>query len=473
VLNYIGSLAISLILTMSVIVLVAYLVTRTRFFNEVLLGHYTLRNRLFTILCFGALSIFGTYGGVVLPTGAIANLRDLGPLIAGLFGGPLIGLGAGLIGGIHRYFMGNFVALPCGLASVVAGLLGGFIFYIRKGQHPKIWQVAIIAACMEIVHSGLTLVLATPFAKVWETTENLTIPMMTSNAIGSSIFAFIIINLVKEKKTAAEKEKIRHELERKKVELDAARQIQLSFLPELTPVLGEYQIGAFSLPALEVGGDYYDFIPISDGKWGLVIGDVSGKGLPAALFMAVSRTCIRSNAMGDTTALEAITKANRIISHDSSSGMFITLFYSVLDLKNKKLHYVNAGHNPPIVLPGNGKGKGSIQNGNVRLLEAKGIALGVLDDIVLEEIEIDLAPDDIIVFYTDGVTEAINKQKEQFGQPRLTDLISNNRQLTANALVDKIKTVIMDFTKGEPQFDDFTLFALKVSSAPNPSTSKT
>ncbi len=455
-LNYIGSLAVSLILTMSVIVLVAYLITRTRFFNEVLERHFTLKNRLFAILCFGALSIFGTYGGVVLPTSAIANLRDLGPLIAGLFGGPLVGLGAGLIGGLHRYFMGNFVALPCGLASVVAGLLGGYIYYLRKGEHPKIWQVAIIAACMELVHSGLTLVLAVPFEKVWVTTENLTIPMMTANAIGSSIFAFIIINLVKEKKTAAEKDRIRRELERKRVELDAARQIQLSFLPESTPILKEFQIGAFSLPALEVGGDYYDFIPITEGKWGLVIGDVSGKGFPAALFMAMSRTCIRSNALGDFSASEAIMKANKVISEDSSSGMFITLFYSVLDLKNRKLHYVNAGHNPPIVLPGNGNG------GTIKLLEAKGIALGVVDDIILEEAELDLATNDIIVFYTDGVTEANNVKKEQFGQPRLADLILENRHLTANALVDKIKNDIMDFTKGEPQFDDFTLFALKV-----------
>jgi phosphoserine phosphatase RsbU/P len=448
---------------MSVIVLVAYLITRTRFFNDVLERHYTLQNRLFTILCFGALSIFGTYGGVELPTGAIANLRDLGPLIAGLFGGPIIGLGAGLIGGIHRYSMGNFVALPCGLASVVAGLLGGLIFYIRKGEHPKIWQVAIIAACMEIIHSSLTLVLAVPFEKVWETTKINTLPMMCANAIGSSIFAFIIINLIKEKKTAAEKEKLRSELDRKKVELDAARQIQLSFLPESTPSLKEYQIGAFSLPALEVGGDYYDFIPIAEGKWGLVIGDVSGKGFPAALFMAVSRTCVRANAMGDATACGAITKANRILAQDSTSGMFITLFYSVLDLKQKKLRYVNAGHNAPIVLPGNGHGSG----GSIKLLEAKGIALGVIDDIMLQEVEIDLAPDDIIVFYTDGVTEAINKQEEQFGQPRLAELISRNSNLSANALVEKIKTVIMDFTQGEPQFDDFTLFALKVSPAPN------
>jgi len=190
-----------------------------------------------------------------------------------------------------------------------------------------------------------------------------------------------------------------------------------------------------------------------------VLGDVSGTGVPAALFMALSRTCVRANAMGDATASGSIIKANRIIAHDSSSGMFITLFYSVLDLASKKLHYVNAGHNPPIVMSGNGH---SGNSGKIKMLQAKGIALGVLDDIVLEEMELDLAPDDVIVFYTDGVTEAINRQKEQFGENRLADLIAKNNQLSAPDLVDKIKNDIMEFTQGEPQFDDLTLFALKV-----------
>jgi phosphoserine phosphatase RsbU/P len=450
----IGNLAVNLIETMSFVVLVAYLISRTHFFNEILERHYTVRNTIITILCFGLLSIFGTYGGVKMPFGAVANIRDLGPLIGGLFGGPLIGVGAGLIGGIHRYFMGGIVAFPCSLASVVSGLLGGLIFVIRKGEHPKIWQVALIAPSMEIVHSVLTLIFARPFDAVWDTTKNLTIPMMCANAAGSSIFSFIVLNLVKEKKNKAEKEKLRSELERKKFELEAARQIQLSFLPGSTPSLAEYEIGAFSLPALEVGGDYYDFITISPDKIGLVIGDVSGKGFPAALFMAVSRTCVRSNATDNNTAGTAICNANRILSQDSSSGMFITLFYTVLDLSQKKLSYVNAGHNPPVVFRSADK--------KISTLQGKGIALGVIDEIDLEEKEVNLAENDIVVFYTDGVTEAINHKEEQFGQQRLSDLIVRYNQLTAKELVDKIKSEIMEFTRGEAQFDDLTLFALKV-----------
>ena len=457
--NSITNILIDLAKITSFIVLAAYLISRTGFFSEILDRHNTLKNHLLTIFCFGILSIFGTLGAVELPSGAAANIRDLGPLIAGLFGGPLIGLGAGLIGGIQRYSMGGFLAVPCSLATVLAGLLGGLILLLRKRNYLNIWQVAVVAFSMELLHMGLALAIGRPFSDALAVVKSVVMPMTIANAIGASIFAYIFLNLVKEKRTAAEKELYGHELERKKFELEAARQIQISFMPESTPILKEFQIGAFSLPALEVGGDYYDFIPITDGKWGLVIGDVSGKGFPAALFMALSRTCVRANAMGDATASEAILKANKIISQDSSSGMFITLFYSVLDLKNKKLRYVNAGHNPPIVL--------NDKRGDIKLLGAKGIALGVMDDIILEEVELDLATNDIIVFYTDGVTEAINKQEEQFGESRLADLIKQNNHLSAKDLVDKIKNEIMNFTQGEPQFDDLTLFALKVLPAPD------
>jgi phosphoserine phosphatase RsbU/P len=457
--NSITTILINLAKITSIIVLAAYLISRTRFFSEILDRHNTLKNHLFTILCFGILSIFGTLGAVEITPGASANIRDLGPLIAGLFGGPLIGLGAGLIGGIHRYFMGNFLAVPCSLATVLAGLLGGLILLLRKRKYLNIWQVAVVAFCMELLHMGLALAMGRPFSDALTVVKNVVLPMSIANAIGAGVFAYMFLNLVKEKKTAAEKELYSHELERKQFELEAARQIQISFMPESTPILKEFEIGAFSLPALEVGGDYYDFIPITDGKWGLVIADVSGKGFPAALFMALSRTCVRANAMGDATASGAIRKANRIISQDSSSGMFVTLFYSVLDLKQKKLRYVNAGHNPPIVR--NGK------FGDIKLLGAKGIALGVMDDIVLEEVELDLAPNDIIIFYTDGVTEAINNKEELFGESRLADLITQNNHLSAKDLVDKIKSEIMEFTRGEPQFDDLTLFALKVLPDPD------
>ena len=212
-------------------------------------------------------------------------------------------------------------------------------------------------------------------------------------------------------------------------------------------------MAAFSLPALEVGGDFYDFIPLSQNKWGLVVADVSGKGFPAALFMALSRTYVRANAVGKATASEAISMANSLIAKDAKSGMFVTLFYAMLDAKKKQLRYVNAGHNPPLLAKGCG--------GDVVLLCAQGIALGVMDEIDLQEVELDLADNDVVVFYTDGVTEAINGKEEEFGQERLIELVAQNSNLSAQELIDKIKEAVIEFAQGQAQFDDLTLLVLK------------
>ena len=300
---------------------------------------------------------------------------------------------------------------------------------------------------------GLTLLLARPYDQALAVVQEVIVPMTGANAAGVAIFALIIHNLVIERRTAAEKEKYRRDLERKEFEIETARRIQQGFLPESTPRLDGFDLGAFSLPALEVGGDFYDFIPIDRDKWGLVIADVSGKGFPAALFMALSRMCVRANAMGVSTASEAIGIANKLIYHDAKSGMFVTLFYALLDLKQRRITYVNAGHNPPLLFSGN--------TGGVILLGAKGIALGVLDDINLEEIQLDLGSSDTVVFYTDGVTEAINAKEEQFGQERLINLVVENSHLSASSLVDKVKSEVVDFSLGQPQFDDLTLVVLK------------
>jgi phosphoserine phosphatase RsbU/P len=203
--NSIFTLLIDLIKTASVVIVFSYLVSRTGFFSEILDRRFTFKNSLMAIICFGVLSIFGTYGGIALPSGAIANIRDLGPLVAGLFGGPIIGLGAGLIGGIQRYLAGGFVAVPCSAAPVIAGLLGGMIFLLNKRSYPRIWHVALIAAGMELLHMGLTLLIARPFANALGVVESVVIPMTIANAAGSSIFTYIILNLVNEKKTVAER----------------------------------------------------------------------------------------------------------------------------------------------------------------------------------------------------------------------------------------------------------------------------
>jgi len=446
---------IDLIKTACVVVAFAYVVTRTGFFAEILDKKFSFKNQAILILLFGALSIFGTYGGLQLPSGAIANIRDLGPMVAGLVGGPLVGLGAGLIGGVHRYFLGGFVCIPCSLSTVLAGLLGGAIYILKKGEFVAVWQAILFAVFMELLHMGLTLLIARPYEEALGVVKEVILPMIVANALGIAVFAFIVRNLITERRTAAERESFRREIERTEYEMETARGIQQSFLPESPPRIEGFELAALNLPARQVGGDFYDFIPVSENEWGIIIADVSGKGVPAALFMALSRTLVRANVADNITASQAIQKANHMISQEAKMGMFVTLFYAVLTPGKKRLQYVNAGHNPPFVV--------KKSSGDVILLRASGIAMGVMDDVSLEEREIILDSNDIVVFYTDGITEAINGAAEQFGEKRLIETIERNADLTVKDLIGRVKDEVFAFAHGQPQFDDFTLVILKAT----------
>lgn len=451
----IASILIDLIKTACVVVAFAYVLTRTGFFAQILDKKFSFKNQAILILLFGALSVFGTYGGLILPSGAIANIRDLGPMVAGLVGGPVVGLGAGLIGGLHRYFLGGFVCIPCALSTVIAGLLGGAIYRLKRGEFVAVWQAILFAIFMESLHMGLTLLIAKPYEQALGVVKEVILPMTGANALGMAIFAFIIRNLITERRTAEEKESYRRELERTEYEMETARGIQQSFLPESPPIIEGFELAALNLPARQVGGDFYDFIPVSEGKWGIIIADVSGKGVPAALFMALSRTLVRANVADNPTASQAMQKANRLISQEAKMGMFVTLFYAVLDPKKRRLQYVNAGHNPPFVV--------KKSSGDVILLRASGIAMGVIDDVSLEEKEIELDSNDIVVFYTDGITEAINSAGEQFGEKRLIETINRNADLPVKDLVGRVKDEVFTFAQDQPQFDDFTLVILKAT----------
>jgi sigma-B regulation protein RsbU (phosphoserine phosphatase) len=270
-------------------------------------------------------------------------------------------------------------------------------------------------------------------------------------------FAFVLSNLIRERETAEERDQYLAELERKRQELKIAHEIQQSFLPDAIPLLKGFDLAALNLPAREVGGDFYDFIPIAEDKIGVTIADVSGKGVPAALFMALSRTVVRTNARGNPSVAEVIEAANSSISADSKSGMFVTLFYAILDLKARMLTYVNAGHNPPALF--------RALSSDIIMLKARGIALGALDEIVLEERTMQLDRGDTVVFYTDGVTEAVNEREEQFGEERLVALITECHGLAAGALVERIKSEVLAFCGTAPQFDDITVMVLKAGEA--------
>ncbi len=249
------------------------------------------------------------------------------------------------------------------------------------------------------------------------------------------------------RRTTAEKERMLKELE-------IAKGIQQSFLPDAAPVLPGIDLQGFNLPAAEVGGDFYDFIPVGEENWGLVIADVSGKGVPAALFMALSRTLIRASAAHNPDPSESIREANRNIYLDSKTSMFVTLFYAILNPRKNTLTFVNAGHNPPLLF-------GTAKEG-ITLLKAKGIALGVLDEIELESVEVRMNSGNVAVLYTDGVTEAANEHDQEYGVARLEKVIEASRHLSAKGIIEAIVQDVTAFAGTRPQFDDITLMVLKI-----------
>lgn len=238
-------------------------------------------------------------------------------------------------------------------------------------------------------------------------------------------------------------------------ELAVGQQIQLSLLPECCPVVPGWEFAAFYKPARLVGGDFYDYFELAGDpmQLGLVIADASGKGVPAALFMALSRSLIRTKSMTGRHPAAVLTRANRLIMNDSRSKLFLTAFYATLDLRTGWLAYANGGHNYPLWL--------QAETGQVVELAARGVVLGAFADIELEEKEITLAHGDTIVFYTDGVTEAINCTEELFGEERLIKTIEAMNQASAQDIVDAIVQAVHDFIGDTPQQDDLTLFIVK------------
>jgi len=243
-------------------------------------------------------------------------------------------------------------------------------------------------------------------------------------------------------------------------ELEIARQIQLSFLPASFPKSEDFQIAAHYLPARQVGGDFYDVISLPDGKLVLVVADVSDKGVPAALFMALSRSYVRvySNPKSKAfrmSSLENVLQAvNDSLAEGNESNMFVTLFYGLLDLKTRGLRYVNAGHNPPMLV-GPGEGQASFISG-------KGIALGVFGGVSFEEHELTLERGQAIVFYTDGVTEARNPAGEFYGEERLTHSATACIDLDAEGIVAHIRRDLETFVADAPQADDISILVLKI-----------
>lgn len=243
--------------------------------------------------------------------------------------------------------------------------------------------------------------------------------------------------------------------ERIEEELAVGRQIQLSLLPKSLPTISGWEFAVHYEAAHQVGGDFYDLfeLPNQEDQIGLFIGDVSGKGVPAALFMAMSRTMLRSTIITSRNPSQALIRANELIQKDSQADLFLSAIYATFNTQTGHFTYANAGHNRPILLRSS--------TGDIQELTARGIILGEFDDIQLEEDNVELLPGDVFVCYTDGVTDAINAQQQPFDEQRLFEIISSHHDASAEEMLSAILDEIRRFVGDTDQTDDMTLVIVK------------
>ncbi len=267
--------------------------------------------------------------------------------------------------------------------------------------------------------------------------------------------------------------------ERLAEELRIARRIQTSFLPDSCPSLPGWDICADWHSARSVSGDFYDFITLDGDHLGLVVADVSDKGVPAALFMSICKTLMRVSASEIRRPAKALKRVNSLMLAQTHSDMFVTVFYGILNWRTGHLVYANAGHNPPLLfrhrsgsaarvieeppsaasahtLPASTPSEAAIIS-----LKAKGMVLGVMERLVLEEQETDVFPGDTLILYTDGVTEPINENGEEFGEEGLIRVVAAHRGESSQSLLEGMYAAVTRFVGEQPQFDDYTLIAIQ------------
>jgi serine phosphatase RsbU (regulator of sigma subunit) len=603
-LNTIGEIFVFLLTLfeyVSFLLIVFYFLYQTRIIDTLRKNKLDWLLVIVLIVLLGGLSILATIQGVRMTDAqgnvrAIANTRDMAPFIAGVLGGPLAGLGTGLIGGLHRYFYGGATRLPCGVATILAGALGGLVYFRKKEEFLKPGTGFLVIALYESFHMFLVWLLSDYFTS-FTSVVTLAVPMILSNSIGIALFALMIAIFKRQRELIAAKEKVDHEVEvvhslqltilpkvetelsedkrgnrwyewliphmakevhkkgevlfskedradklfyiasgllylkeidkhvgqgeiigetgilspfhqrtitaicetdmeaytltREKVidlsyqkpqllsdliqlsikrvlenlkmtisekermesELQIAYRIQTDMLPHDFPRQNDFAIYAAMYPAKMVGGDLYDFFPVGEEKYCFLIGDVSGKGIPAALFMVITKTLLKQEALRGIKPDEILSRVNSILCAENEEGMFVTVFLGILDRKTGIVEFANAGHNPPLLLPANG--------GPESLAVKSGFVLGGMPAILFETQSISLNPGDILYLYTDGITEAMNDREELFSDGRLLEILNGLEGRDVTEIENKVQTAVREYVRDAPQSDDITMVVVK------------
>lgn len=399
-----------------------------------------------SIIIFMLLTAF--YDELVFRLFLISALRRMlkSPALAIVVAGVLYGFFLIFFNETYTFRPAPFALIP----YIALGLAQGFIFW-RYGLLASMTSGAVIAALNQI---GPLLGSAAPF-------------FIGSGIAGIALLlGLLVIGWLgarrgkefnyKPEDEPAHVRRIKERVRMQK-ELEIARRVQLHLLPKENPKIGGFDIAGACLPALEVGGDYFDFVDMRDGKLGIAVGDVSGKGVPAAIYMTLTKGILQSHAEEDPSPKHVLSKVNHLMYRSIERSWYVSMFYAVLDSKRRLLKFARAGHNPAIVF--------SSGQSETRLLQTAGIGLGLeKGDIftkTLVEGELQLSPGDTLVFYTDGFTEAMNRDLEEFGTERFLDLLHRNDNGSAEQLVQHAFDEVRQFAGDHPQHDDMTIVVLK------------
>jgi len=237
-------------------------------------------------------------------------------------------------------------------------------------------------------------------------------------------------------------------------ELSVANKIQQSIIPRNFPTSDFFELHADMIPAKEVGGDFYDFFMLDSERLGVIMADVSGKGVPAAIFMAMSRTLLHAHAQTGQSPSACIEQVNALLNRDSDSAMFVTVFYGILDIRSGEFTYCNGGHNPPLLLRASGL--------VVEIPLTGGVVVGILPDLTYSSHQLQIEAGDTLFLFTDGVTEAMNAQGELYSDERLYAKLSELNGLSVADIMHRIIEDVRSFTGDVDQSDDLTVMALRL-----------
>lgn len=426
--------------SVAVICLIAYLLTRTKYATIFIINKQTLFSILFMSIVGGLFYLYGALTSVEIGPYHI-SLQVIGPAIAGLIAGSFCGLFAGLIGTLLALIAGYPVPPVMIFVALLSGILGGLFQYLNKGRRMSVLHAGILGCLI----AGIQFIAVGDVSEILDPEEIIEgiIDLLIPTILCLSLFVFIINNL----KTEADTSRRSYQMEG---ELLAAKTIQMESLPDPNHTWQQVSLAASLIPASYVGGDLYDYLELDDGSIYFALGDVSGKGVPAALLMSSTRMVLRSAVRNIRDPCALISEINRSFLEDGDSKQFITLIVGIIAPDSGEVRYCNAGHPAPFLISPDG----------IRQLSSDGnLPAGVMEDEIFSSHNITMKSGEMLILISDGVTEAERKD-EFFGERRVIETLSKHPMPDPDAVVARLNQEVKTWTGDNPMSDDCTILVV-------------